>query len=147
MWAVGAANGFLVLAHSLSLLNSTQGYPLRRPKGLTSGAVQPDLLLGYKCLHGLVIEPGCTPQGFGRMVSQHKACILASDQIDADGQFIENQLKQFLLGLCFLSCLVFAQFHLHPLSNIPINSQRCPSLARLIVQPYLATFHYYLSAI
>jgi len=101
--AIRMANGLLMLMNRLALVESTERRQLRRLKRTSISAKNADAVLSKELAHGLLLSPGCTPQGRRSTIGEHQLSITPSDKVGTDREGIQDQLQQgtsrFRLGV------------------------------------------------
>src|SRR5438874_10099398 len=88
------ANGLLVLMNRLALVESTERWQLRWLKRTSISAKNADAVLAKELAHGLLLPPGCSPQGRRSTIGEHQPSITPADKIGTDREGIQDQLQQ-----------------------------------------------------
>src|SRR5256885_4775459 len=88
------ANGLLVLMNRLALVESTERCQLRRVKRTSISAKNADAVLAKELAHGLLLPPGCSPQGRRSTIGVHQPSLSPAEKMGTDREGIQDQLQQ-----------------------------------------------------
>src|SRR6266496_4754852 len=94
------ANHFLMVVCRLVVLYGSDRNKLSRCQFVTICTEDTDIVPLEKIGHRLSNRPVSSQYCRSGAVSQHQACVVSTDKVDATGQFIKDQLQQGQAGLC-----------------------------------------------
>ena len=92
--AISMANGLLMLKNRLAPVECSQRCKLHRLERSPITVENADAVLSEELAHGLVLSPGCAPQGPRGTIGKHQLSITAADKIGTDREGIQDQLQQ-----------------------------------------------------
>ncbi len=120
---IRVTDGLLMVAHRFSLVYGAQGGECGGSKRLAIRAEQTNVVGGEKVQHRLTGVPCGSPDGGRGTIGQHEAGFFSLHDIDAGGQFIQNQLQDRQACFGCLSGRTLPLFQATALGDITNGSQ------------------------